>query len=140
MSLLKIATLAAVLSTSPAFSEDARDHDVVGAWQPVTADTGYADWTVLVFNGEGRFAALVAHGLETLDAAGGSWMLAEDRGELVLAFDNSQAEEAPGTTRYVQMLLLGSELRPYPGMAGRSPLAETAWRRVDGGYGEQASR
>lgn len=139
MSLLKFATLAAaILSAASAFADDVRDHDVVGAWQPVPAS--YADWTVLVFNGEGRFAALVAHGTGTLDTAGGSWTLAEDGGELVLAFDNPATPDAPGTARYLQMLLLGSELRPYPGMAGRSPLAETVWRRVDVGPGEQASR
>lgn len=134
MSLLKIAALAAVLSASPALADD-----VVGAWHPMTGDTGHADWTVLVFNHEGRFAALVAHGSGGLDTAGGSWTLGEDGGELVLAFDDPQAGEAPGTARYLQMLLLGGELHPYPGMASRSPLAETAWRRADGSQ-DTASR
>ena len=134
MSLLKIATLAAILSASPAFADN-----VVGAWQPMTGDSGHADWTVLVFNGEGRFAALVAPGPGRLDTAGGSWTLGEDGGELVLTLDDPSAREAPGTARYLQMLLVGDELHPYPGMAGRSPLAETAWRRA-GGSQDTASR
>jgi hypothetical protein len=145
MSLLKFAALAAaLLSTAPAFADDARDRHVVGAWQPLTADARYSDQTVLVFGGDGRFAALVVDDPDTLDTASGSWMLAEDEGELVLTLDTRSSQKAPAPTRYLQMLLLGDELTAYPGMEDRSPIAATPWRKVDDafveGSGKRASR
>ena len=110
----------------------------VGAWQPMAADARYSDRTVLMFSEEGRFAALVAHDSRPLNAASGSWMLADDGGELVLAFDDGQTRRKPGTTRYLQMLLLGGELHPYPGTERRSPLAATSWHRVDDAFSSGA--
>ena len=135
MPLLKCITLAAfIVTASSAVADDARDQGLVGAWKPSATDAHDNEWTVLVFNDAGRFAALVAHGPESLDAASGSWALAEDGGEVVLAFDNRSTKPRPGTTRYLQMLLLGDELRPYPGMANRSPIAATSWHRVDDAF------
>jgi hypothetical protein len=131
MSLLKFAAVAtALLSAASALADDARTQDVLGAWQPRSADVSYAPWTVLVFSEDGRFAALVTDGPGKLDPVSGKWMLAQDQGELVLAFDNPSVRQAPGTTRYLQMLLLGDELAAYPGMEDRSPIAATPWRRV----------
>lgn len=167
MSLMKYVVLTCVLlSASSAAAGEIRDRSLIGTWRPVAADAPYADWTVLVFSGDDRFAAIVGRhaktarteevpdaggalplpvsgaalsrtatsglvALEDLDAASGSWMLGEDGGEVVLAFDSRTAKEVPGTTLYVQMLLLDDQLHPYPGMAGRSPVAATTWHRVD---------
>ncbi len=138
MSLLEraaLATAAIALSVSTALAGD--QQGAGGTWLPVAAH--YSDHTVLILGDNGRFAALVASNRQAadggtgdpdgLDAASGTWALAEDGGEVVLAFDNLSARPAPGATRFVQMLLLGDELHPYSGMEDRSPVALTVWRR-----------
>jgi hypothetical protein len=155
MSSLKYAALAATaiaLSAPTALAGEARGP--AGTWQPDAVETHFGDRTVLILGDNGRFAALVARKPEAsvgeavdadgLDAASGTWILAEDGGEVVLTFDNSSARPAPGTTRFLQMLLLGDELRPYPAMEGRSPIAANSWRRIDDALastsGERAAR
>jgi hypothetical protein len=57
-------------------------------------------------------------------------MLSEDGGEVVLTFDYGR-REVPGAAVYLQMLLLGAELHPYPGMEERSPIAATSWQKAE---------
>jgi len=148
---ISLAVAAIALSTAMAHAGD--DRGAVGTWSPLVEDARYFDRTVLVLGKGGRFAAFVAgrpapethlSESDSLYAAAGSWELHEDGGELVLTFDNTAAKSAPGTTLYLQMLLLGDDLQPYPGMEDRSPLAATAWRRSEdtpGGWPEsRASR
>lgn len=139
---LLLATLA--FSVVPAA---AGERGPVGTWEPLAAEGRYADATMLVFDEAGRFAALVARPVsrpDGLTVASGSWALSEDGGELVLTLDPPTRTGTPGERRFVQMLFLGEELRPYPGMRGRSPVAATAWRRMEGalasGLEERAAR
>jgi hypothetical protein len=130
MSTVRNGILAALmLAASHARAGDGEAPKLAGTWGPATAEIGRSDPTVLVFAPTGRFAALVSG--EELDVARGSWNLGEDGGEVVLAFDGPSGAQGPGTTRYLQMLLVGDELRPYPGMADRSPIARASWRRID---------
>ncbi len=149
MSLPKLFTLAAlVLSTSPASAGETGDRGLVGTWQPMAAETHYADATVLIFNEEGRFAALVAQSPEAesngLATTSGTWTLGEDGGEVVLELDQPSQGRTPGSSVFVQMLLLEDELHPYPGMEDRSPVAAIVWRRaleaLASGQEERASR
>ena len=132
MSLPRCVTVAVlVLSAASAFADDARNQCPVGTWQPRVTEARAAGPTVLIFNEAGRFAALVAHRTGSLHSASGTWTLQDNGGEVVLAFDEPPAKYLLGTSRYLQMLLLGDELHPYPGTSYRSPLAATSWRRVD---------
>lgn len=158
MSLMKYTLAAVLLSASSVLAGETPEPDPAGAWRPVAAEALYASGTVLVINGAGRFAALVARrptGLrhddtlplpvaaeparpaaelvvpDELNAASGRWTIGEDGGEVVLVFDNPSAEEKPGSTLYLQMLLIDDELHPYPGTSNRSPIAGTIWRRAD---------
>jgi hypothetical protein len=145
MSPLRYAMLAALaLSVAPAA---AGERGPIGSWQPLAAEGRYTDATMLVFDEVGRFAALVARPVSRpngLTVASGSWTLSEDGGELVLTLDPPTRAGTPGERRFVQMLFLGEELRPFPGMRGRSPVAATAWRRIEGalasGMEERAAR
>jgi hypothetical protein len=52
-------------------------------------------------------------------------MLGEDGGELELTLDPPTRASTSEERRFVQMLLLGDELHPYPGLEDRSPVAST---------------
>lgn len=138
---------------------------LVGAWKPAQADA--PGWALIVFDRGGRFSMLAArapHALTSrygekfpsLPAAPadpekcgmsaaicsstetlyGSWTLGIDGGEVVLAFDGWEPTH-PSWTRYLQLLLVGDELRPYPGTRGRSPIASTSWLRIQKGFGRR---
>ena len=149
MSLSKFASLIAAAVVLSAATAHAGDHPRAGGvWRPAVENADYSDRTVLILGSSGRFAALVERHpasetalpeADRLAAASGSWALYEDGGELGLTFDNPAAQAAPGTTLYLQMLLLGDELQPYPGLEGRSPIAATAWRRSEDTSDRQAS-
>ena len=109
----------------------------VGIWLPHPVGD-YSARSVIIIGNDGRFAALVGleeegKGMEGsvdgLNAVSGSWELADDGGELVLTLDNHLSRNVPGATRYLQMLLLGDELLPYPGTEQRFLIAATSWLR-----------
>lgn len=150
MSLLKYMTLVAVsfATTMPV----AADQRLIGVWHPITVEADHADWSVLVFSHDQRFSALTARDTNQLTSddliavavsesssrthaewvstvVSGVVTIGVDGGEVVLAVDGT-----PGRARYVQMLLLGNELHPYPGMVERSSIATKSWRRVDDGF------
>jgi hypothetical protein len=138
---------------------------VVGAWKPGQAEA--PGWALLVFDRAGRFSMLAArapHGTNSryeqnfpsfptviaepercgqhtticssTEILSGSWSLGIDGGEVVLSFDNWQPGH-PSWTRYLQLLLIGDALHPYPDMRGRSPVASTSWLRIDKNFGRR---
>lgn len=146
-------------------SPELHGESLVGAWKPAQADA--PGWALLVFDRSGRFSMLAVRAPQTAssrygeefpsfpaaiadpehcgvsvaicsstETLNGSWMLGIHGGEVVLAFDGWKPDH-PSWTRYLQLLFVGDELRPYPGMRGRSPIASTTWLRIDKGFGSR---
>lgn len=143
--LLTSASLAAAQAVGADASDNTRplgetsSRGVVGTWVPHPMEH-HSVRSAMIVGSDGRFAMIVAPrenrekktgAVDGLNAVSGSWELADDGGELVLTLDNHLPRNVPGTTRYVQMLLLGDELRPYPGMEKRFPIAATSWLRAN---------
>ncbi|WP_152529677.1 hypothetical protein [Aliihoeflea sp. 2WW] len=133
--ILTNAGLAAAQSAAPVAGDDFQpviettNPGAVGIWLPHPVE-GYSARSVMIIGSDGRFATFVAPredgkrtkgGADGLNAVSGSWDLADDGGEFVLILDNHLSRKMPGATRYLQMLLLGDELYPYPGMENRFP-------------------
>ncbi len=145
------------------------DAALVGAWKPQRADGGDWAVLAIDGNGRfvmlaarGSRTAAARDGKDTssgkaslaageqhdaaaiilsqfMDAVSGLWALEGNGGEVVLSFDGWEMGD-PAWMRYLPLLLADEELRPYPGMRGRSPIASTSWRKVNNTFGRRFGR
>lgn len=152
------ALTATLVCTPPIVASEA----LVGVWKPSASNAADTSWALLVFTLEGRFAlfsvrpsapssailetlpdeqrhAAASVSLPMMGTVSGTWLLAEDGGEVVLNFDTWSSTD-PAWKRRLQLLLIEAELRPYPGMRGRSPIAGTSWQKVTDPFGRRSNR